>query len=244
MTYLTVTDAGNTAIAGTLNVTGTSTFANVTLGTTSVLKTNLIEQTASGQDITFTTNAGDNVLFNTAGANFQFPTGLSGTETICTTNSGCLAGGGTGVILAPASQQDDASILSSIHVNKTGVSGHLLDFEVNDNQRLTLEYDGDLILAGDVVLASTKDLITNNITQTAAGNDITFTTDSGDNVLFNTAGANFQFPTGLSGTETICTTNSGCLAGGGTGVILAPAAAQTDASTNSSINVDKTGAFR
>lgn len=104
----------------------------------------------------------------------------------------------------------------------------------------------NLNLSGDLSMGSSSTVLTNNLQQTAVGNDVTINAGN-DQITFYANGLSFVFPsTGGSG-QTICTTGVSCAAGGGQAVILAPnnsgtPAAQENASpTIPSIFIDNTG---
>ena len=248
-----VLSSGNTTIGGTLSVTGTTTLANTTLGTASTLKTNNLAQTAAGQNVAI--NASNDVItFTAGGRSFVFPTSGVASQTICTTGVSCASGGGQAILLAPGSAQTDTSTFSAIQINKTGASGNLLELTTGagSTQKFTIDYSGNAIVAGtlsvgglstlkDVTLGTANILKTNNIQQTASGQNVTFSAGS-DVITFTAGGRSFVFPTTGVASQTICTTGVSCVAGGGQAVLLAPGSAQTDSSTASSIQINKTGA--
>lgn len=237
---LTVTNAGNTTVGGTLQVTGASTLADVTLGTANILKTNNIAQTANGQNVTI--NAGTNdVIFHAHGIDFTLPSTGGASQTICTSGVTCASGGGLAVVIAPGSPQTDTSNVSTIQIDKTGTLGNLLEFTVNSAQRLTLDYNGGLSISGDLTLATAKSLFANNIAQTANGQNVSISAGN-DVITFTAGGRSFIFPTSGGASQTICTTGVSCAAGGGQAVLLAPGSAQTDSSTDASLQINKTGA--
>ncbi|HSX44532.1 MAG TPA: hypothetical protein VLF39_00255 [Candidatus Saccharimonadales bacterium] len=112
-----------------------------------------------------------------------------------------------------------------------GVNGHQLSLNLPQNLTQTASPTfNDLALSGV--------LFSNTYSHTGSGHDINFSAGN-DSITFTANGKTYILPNSGSGVQTICTDQALCLVGGGTAVLLGPQNAQADASTNSSLFIDK-----
>ncbi len=94
-------------------------------------------------------------------------------------------------------------------------------------------------LGANLTLGTSGIIFSNTLEQTSAGNAVVVDAGS-DQITFQANGRTFQLPSSGAASQTICTTTVGC-AGAGSTVLLAPGAAQVEASADVSIFINDTG---
>lgn len=207
------------ALSSTPQFAGLTLTGDLHIGSGNTLFTNQITH-VGGNDIALNAG-GDNITFATNSTDsFTFPTGGGINQTICTTGSPCVVGGGTAVQLGPNAIQTDITTNPSIDINKTNATGDLIHIERSGTPTLVVNNAGNLAFSGDLT-----------------------TTGSGTGQLtIHANGAVYSLPSG-GGTQTICTTASPCPGVGAISVLLAPGAVAqpNNSATDSSIFIKNTG---
>lgn len=223
--------------------TGLSLTGDLTMGTSGIIFANNLQHTANGNDISIDAGA-DNITFsNNSGANtFIFPTTGGVGQVICTTGVSCASGGGQAVLLEPGSAQTASANTNSIHINKTGGTGNLLQLQTGGTDALVIDASGNTTIKSATV---SNTLTVNTITPSGAltvgatgqaftlqGNGSSVVTATGGGFLTSIGfaiGSGGTAPTGnityqfrndntvSPGTYDVCTTAGNC-AGGGSGV--------------------------
>jgi hypothetical protein len=127
-------------------------FGSLTISPTGQIKANTLIQTGAGNSINI--DAGNDFITFTAGGRvFQLPNSGGAAQTICTTGASCASGGGTAVLLASGSVQNDSDPSASIFINDTG-GGNLLQLQTGGVDRFTIANNGNATISGSLTVAS------------------------------------------------------------------------------------------
>ncbi len=153
-------------------------------------------------------------------------------------NGSCLQTNGSGALSFQACTGGPGGGVTSL----TGTAHQISVSSPTGNVTLSLPQDIDAASSPTFNgLTVSGSVLSNNFVEALAGTDLNVNAGS-DNIIFTANGITFNLPNSGPSSQTICTTGITCVSGGGQAVVLAPGAAQTDTSTDTSIQIDKTGA--
>jgi fibronectin-binding autotransporter adhesin len=127
-------------------------FGSLTVSPAGQIRANSLVQTGAGNSINI--DAGNDFITFTAGGRvFQLPNSGGASQTICTTGASCASGGGTAVLLASGSVQNESDAAASIFINDTG-GGNLLQLQSGGIDRLTVANNGNTTVSGSLTVSS------------------------------------------------------------------------------------------
>ncbi|MDL2342498.1 MAG: hypothetical protein QFB87_05490, partial [Patescibacteria group bacterium] len=169
----------------------------------------------------------------TAGAGI----GLSGT-TITNRGVVSLAAGASSIVVG--NDGNGNYTLSDNAVVGSGNSGDIAYFTGAKTIGASILNQSGANLTVSGGLKVTGALTTNNIAQTAAGQNVSISAGA-DSLVFTAGGKSFVFPASGSASQTICTSDVLCAAGNGVAVLLGPGSPQADSTTGPALAINKTG---
>lgn len=188
-------------------------FGSLTVSSTGQITANRLVQTGAGNSINIDAGS-DSITFTAGGRVFQLPNSGAASQTICTTGASCASGGGTAILLAPGSAQNDSAADASIFINDTG-GGNLLQLQSGGVDRLTVANNGNTTVSGSLTVSS---LGNGFVKSTAGALSVVSSIDLASSDVTNT----LPVTNGGTGLNTI--TANGVLVGNGTspvGTVLA-----------------------
>jgi parallel beta-helix repeat protein len=191
-------------------------FGSLTVSPTGEIKANKLVQTGAGNSINI--DAGNDFITFTAGGRvFQLPNSGGAAQTICTTGASCASGGGTAVLLASGSVQNDVDPSASIWINDTG-GGNLLQLQTGVVDRFTVANNGDTTVSGSLTVSA----LGNGFVKSSSG---ALSVVSAINLASSDVSNTLAVSNGGSGLNTIPA--NGVLVGNGTSPVSSVVAAGT-----------------
>jgi fibronectin-binding autotransporter adhesin len=209
---------GTQTLAGSiLSQSGTTVIASGSLTVTGGLNTNLISQTAAGQNVAITAG-NDTLSFTAGGRTFTFPLSGSANQIICTSGASCTTSG-VSVSLQPGSAQTDVGNGSSVFINNTG-GGELIHLQGAGTDRFVVDNDGTTTIAGTLTVSGASIAVGSASQQGSftfgAGNGLFGTMQVASLLAQNTT---YILPDPGANSATICLSTGNCGSGlTGTGI--------------------------
>lgn len=127
-------------------------FGSLAVSSSGQITANTLVQTGAGNSININAN-NDMITFTAGGRVFQLPNSGGATQTICTTGASCASGGGTAVLLAEGTAQQDNSTNASIFINDAA-GGNLIQLQSLGTNRLVVANDGATTVNGSLTVST------------------------------------------------------------------------------------------